>query len=155
MIFCHADDPVYRFRTLVLIPHTDKAAINRSFSIGNKWSTVDAELMKNHLQVTVWDKWVASAINGKVVHCQRWLRPTEVFGTAERIGVGSGMKFGDAEVTFRNLRVRGLKERPGLIEKKMQEEENEQPREQNHLPEVVKTWKRWQAPNSGSKGRQG
>lgn len=116
LIFCHANHPVYRFRTFILTPQTGKATLHRDFTIGHEWFPVEANPMKNRLQVTVWDKQVALAVNGEVIHRGTWLRPEEVFGTAERIGVGSGLSFRGAKVTYRNLRVRGLNEKPDVFD---------------------------------------
>ena len=116
LIFCHASHPVCRFRTFILTPQTGKATICRDFYFSEGSFTVKANPMKNRLQVTVWDKQVALAVNGQVVHRGTWLRPEEPFGTAERIGVGSKLLFSNAEVTYRNLRVRRLNEKPDVFD---------------------------------------
>ncbi len=125
LIFCHANDPVYRFRTFILRPQAGKGMVCRDFYTSEGLFRVKANPVKNRLQVTVWDKQVAVAVNGQVVHRGTWLRPEEPFGTAERIGVGSKLEFSNAEVTYRNLRVRGLKEKPDLFNDDSQESNRE------------------------------
>ena len=115
IIFCHAQDPVYRFRTFILLPQSGKAALRRDFVHGDMFP-VKIYPKKNRMEVTVWDKEVALAVNGEVIHRSTWLRPDEVFGTIERIGLGSLLQNRNYKTTYSSLRVRGLKERPTLLD---------------------------------------
>ncbi len=118
MVFCHAEKPLWRFRSALIHPKNSKFAVRRDFVYGDAVDLgVDIPL-ENRLRVLVYDRGSMFYVNDRLAHNAPWIREDEIFGDDERIGFGSRASLGRDPRYFKisSIRIRKLAEKPADME---------------------------------------